>query len=80
MRWRSSRLLEGGGIAAKPLRGLDAKLASTTEEADRFYRERLPSTDSEVAAELGALTKKEPCGWWERSMFRRQCWRVRRAS
>ncbi len=51
--------LKAAGIAVKPLRGLDAKLASTTEEADRFYRQRLPMSYSEVAAELGALTKKD---------------------
>jgi hypothetical protein len=46
------------GAAAEPLRGLDAKLATATGEADRFSRERLPAKDSEVVAELGALTKK----------------------
>jgi type IV pilus assembly protein PilO len=51
--------LKAAGIAVKPLRGLDAKLASTTEEADRFYRQRLPMSYSEVANELGALTKKD---------------------
>jgi type IV pilus assembly protein PilO len=45
-------------IAAKPLRGLDTKLATATAESDRFYRERLPVSDSEMLAELGALTKK----------------------
>ncbi len=44
--------------AVEPLRGLDAKLFMATAEADRFYRDRLPASDSEVAAELGALTKK----------------------
>jgi len=39
------------------LRGLDEKLARATEEADRFYKERLPATYSEVAGELGVLTK-----------------------
>jgi hypothetical protein len=46
------------GVAVEPLRGLDAKLAAATGEADRFYRDRLPASDSGVAAELGALTKK----------------------
>ena len=46
------------GTAVEPLRGLDAKLADATNEADRFYRERLPSSDAELAAELGVLTKK----------------------
>lgn len=43
--------------AAVPLRGLDAKLADATAESDRFYRQRLPGSYSEVAAELGTLTK-----------------------
>jgi type IV pilus assembly protein PilO len=45
-------------VAAQPLRGLDAKVTAATVDADRFYTERLPGSDSEVAAELGALTKK----------------------
>ncbi|MGP8258631.1 MAG: hypothetical protein ACLQM6_01620 [Acidobacteriaceae bacterium] len=51
--------LKTAGIAAQPLRGLDAKLALATEEADQFSRQRLPASDSEVAAELGALTKQQ---------------------
>lgn len=50
--------LKTAEIAAVPLRGLDAKLPLATEEADRFYRERLPGTDSDMLRELGALTKK----------------------
>jgi type IV pilus assembly protein PilO len=46
-------------LAATPLRGLDAKLATATTEADRFYRQRLPGSYSEVAGELGTLTKKD---------------------
>jgi hypothetical protein len=42
----------------EPLRGLDAKLAAATAESDRFYVDRLPGSDSEVAGELGVLTKK----------------------
>jgi type IV pilus assembly protein PilO len=49
--------LKTAEIAALPLRGLDAKLARATEEADKFSRQRLPTSDSDVAAELGALTK-----------------------
>jgi len=52
-------VLKTAGIAAQPLRGLDAKLARATQEADRFTRQRLPASDSEVAAELGAVTKKQ---------------------
>ena len=46
------------GVNVQPLRGLDAKLATATAEADRFSRDRLPAKDSEVLAELGELTKK----------------------
>lgn len=45
-------------IAALPLRGLDAKLTRATDEANQFSRQRLPEDDSEVAAELGTLTKQ----------------------
>lgn len=51
--------LKTAEIAAQPLRGLDAKLDAATTQADRFYTRRLPTTDSEVAAELGALTHKQ---------------------
>ncbi len=51
--------LKTAEIAALPLRGLDAKLARATTEADKFYRQRLPASDSEVAAELGLLTKNQ---------------------
>jgi len=50
--------LKTAEIAAVPLRGLDAKLAMSTSEADRFYRDRLPGSDSEMLAELGVLTKR----------------------
>jgi type IV pilus assembly protein PilO len=51
--------LKTAEVAAQPLRGLDAKLDLATADADRFYRQRLPATPSEFAAELGALTKKQ---------------------
>jgi hypothetical protein len=50
--------LKTAEVAAVPLRGLDAKLATATAESDHFYRERLPGVDSEVAAELGKLSKR----------------------
>ena len=50
--------LKTAEIAAVPLRGLDAKLATATEESNLFYRERLPASHSEVLAELGVLTKR----------------------
>jgi hypothetical protein len=51
--------LKNAGMAAQPLRGLDAKLERATQEADNFTKQRLPSSDSQVAAELGDLTKKQ---------------------
>lgn len=45
-------------VVVQPLRGLDTKLAAATGDADKFYKDRLPASDSEIAAELGALTKK----------------------
>ena len=50
--------LKTAEIAALPLRGLDEKVATATGEADRFYRDRLPGSDSEMLTELGELTKK----------------------
>ena len=48
-------VLHGAEIAAKPLRGLDAKLVTSTHDADAFYQARLPYATSQVAAELGVL-------------------------
>ena len=72
--------LKAAGIAAEPLRGLDAKLARATEEADRFSRDRLPATDSEMVAELGELTKKAGVRLAGATYVTNQCWRVRRTS
>jgi hypothetical protein len=46
-------------IARQPLQGLDEKLAVATKDADKFYKQRLPFSISEVVAELGALEKKQ---------------------
>jgi hypothetical protein len=46
-------------IARQPLQGLDEKLAVATKDADKFYKQRLPYSISEVVAELGALEKKQ---------------------
>ena len=46
-------------IAKKPPEGLDGKLAAATTDADKFYETRLPTSYSEVLAELGTLTKKQ---------------------
>jgi hypothetical protein len=50
--------LKTAEIAARPLQGLDAKLAAAHDDADSFYRRRLPVSYSEVAAELGVLSKR----------------------
>ena len=50
--------LKTADAAAEPLRGVDAKVALSTTQADRFYRERLPLVQSEVVAELGVLAKR----------------------
>jgi type IV pilus assembly protein PilO len=46
-------------IARQPLEGLDEKLAQATKDADKFYKQRLPFSISEVVGELGTLTKKQ---------------------
>ena len=50
--------LKAADAAAVPLRGVDAKVAKSTADADRFYRERLPLVQSQVVAELGELAKR----------------------
>jgi Tfp pilus assembly protein PilO len=50
--------MKAAEIAARPLRGLDGKLAASTADADKFYQDRLPFEYSQVLTELGALTKK----------------------
>ena len=49
-------------IARQPLEGLDGKLAQATKDADRFSKQRLPFSISEVLSELGGLAKKQ--GAW----------------
>jgi type IV pilus assembly protein PilO len=51
-------LLTTARIQAQPLRGLDAKIGASTEEADAFYADRLPYAYSQVLSELGRLTQK----------------------
>jgi type IV pilus assembly protein PilO len=51
--------LHDAEIAARPLRGLDAKLENATAEADRFYDQRLPASDSQMISELGALSRRQ---------------------
>ncbi|HTU59446.1 MAG TPA: hypothetical protein VMF89_13445, partial [Polyangiales bacterium] len=51
-------MLTTARLQAQPLRGLDSKLAASTEEADDFYADRLPYAYSQVLSELGRLTQK----------------------
>jgi type IV pilus assembly protein PilO len=51
--------METAKIARQPLEGLDEKLAQATKDSDKFYKQRLPFADSEVAGELGTLAKKQ---------------------
>ena len=50
--------LKSAELAAKPLEGLDVKLASASERSDEFYRDRLPLSYSGIASELGELKQK----------------------
>ncbi len=50
-------------ISAKPLRGLDTKLVASTHDANAFYATRLPYANSQVLAEIGALTRKAGVRW-----------------
>jgi hypothetical protein len=45
-------------LQAQPLRGLDAKIVASNQDADAFYADRLPYAYSEVLSELGRLTQK----------------------
>jgi hypothetical protein len=45
-------------IAARPLRGLDKKVAITLDEQAAFYHDRLPTAYSTVAGQLGILAQK----------------------
>jgi type IV pilus assembly protein PilO len=37
----------------EPLRGMDKKIVQANQQIDRFYKERLPARDSEIADALG---------------------------
>ena len=52
-------VMKTADIARQPLEGLDEKLAQATKDADKFYKQRLPYSISEVIGELGTLTKKQ---------------------
>ena len=51
-------LLTTAELQARPLRGLDSKVARSTNEANGFYQDRLPYEYSQVLAELGTLTRR----------------------
>lgn len=51
--------LKTADLQARPLQGLDSKLASANAEADAFYTRRLPASYSQVLSEIGAVTKRE---------------------
>jgi hypothetical protein len=51
--------METAKIARQPLEGLDEKLTQATKDADKFYKQRLPFSTSEVIGELGGLAKKQ---------------------
>ena len=51
--------LKTAELQARPLEGLDVKLTRASQEADRFYADRLPVSYSEVLSELGGLTKRQ---------------------
>ncbi len=56
---RQNAQLQEAQRAAEPLRGLDAKLAQATADADSFYKRRLPYEGSQIDAELGALARRQ---------------------
>ena len=51
--------METAEMQARPLLGLDGKLAAATTDSDRFYGRRLPYAHSQFLTELGTLTKRE---------------------
>ena len=55
---QQTALMQAAQMQAKPLEGLDAKLATATEESNRFYERRLPDAFSQILAEYGSLTKR----------------------
>ncbi len=56
-------MVRSAELAARPLRGLDQKLVTSTAKADGFYQERLPNASSDVIAEEGALAHRESVHW-----------------
>jgi type IV pilus assembly protein PilO len=52
-------MLRAAQIAARPLQGIDDKLAASTTQGNDFYQHRLPYAFSQVLTELGSLTARE---------------------
>ncbi len=52
-------MLTAAQISGRPLEGIGAKLAASTEAADAFSLNRLPYAVSQVATELGTVTARE---------------------
>ena len=50
--------MKAAEIAARPLRGLDQKLAVSENDQAQFYQDRLPTAYSTVVGQLGDLAKK----------------------
>ena len=50
--------MKASEIAARPLRGLDQKLAVSENEQAKFYQDRLPTAYSTVAGQIGDLASK----------------------
>jgi hypothetical protein len=55
---RQTLQMKAAEIAARPLRGLDEKLAIAENDQAKFYSDRLPTAYSTVAGQLGNLAKK----------------------
>lgn len=60
---RQQMMLKTARLQALPLRGLDGKIAASTQDADLFYAERLPYAESQVLTELGHLAQKTGVRW-----------------
>jgi hypothetical protein len=56
-------LLKTARLQALPLRGIDAKVAASTQDADAFYADRLPYAESQVLTEIGNQTQKSNVRW-----------------
>jgi type IV pilus assembly protein PilO len=55
---QQSAQMKAAEIAARPLRGLDQKVAVAENDQAKFYLDRLPTAYSTVAGQLGDLAKK----------------------